>query len=62
MNALSRRLIASFSLLAFAVTLLAGLVFRVQADQVLIRSMTAFFVYGGATCVIALIFERLWTR
>ena len=62
MGALAKRLIASFAILAFAVTLVTGLVFRVSADQVVIRSVAAFFIFGVATGFIAIIFERLWTR
>jgi hypothetical protein len=59
---LSRRLIASFSLLAFFVTMITGLVYQVRPDVVMIRSFIAFMVFGGATFLCALIFERLWSR
>jgi hypothetical protein len=59
---LSRRLIASFSLLACFVTMVTGLAYQVRPDIVMIRSFLAFFVFGGATFGCALIFERLWNR
>ena len=62
MSVLAKRLIASFSLLAFAVTLMTGLVFQVSADTVVLRSLAAFALFGVATGFVAFIFERLWNR
>ena len=62
MSVLAKRLIASFALLAFALTLMTGLVFQVSANTVILRSLVAFTAFGAATGFVAFIFERLWNR
>jgi len=62
MSALSKRLVASFALLAFAVTLLTGLVFQVSADMVIFRSLAAFSVFGALTGAVSILLERLWKQ
>ena len=62
MSPLSKRVIVSFALMAFMIAFLTGVIFQVRAEQVVIRSVSAFFSFGLLTGLVATIFERLWNR
>lgn len=62
MHPLSKRLIVSFSLLAFIICFVTGMIYEVKADQIFLRSIVAFFIFGIVTACIALIFEKLWNK